>query len=132
MITFDILGVPIVVLAQVFTGPGGSGIPGPPGPGKTCARTATGTPQISKVIIFLDPYREFRTSPKRLWTPQKRRPEQLFWPAEPKTDRQARGRFRPFGAPRARTAVLADVFFGVQRRFVYLCSPLNLNISYRI
>ncbi len=45
-----------------------------------------GTPKISKVIIFLDPYREFRTSPKRLWTPQKRRPERLFRPAEPKMD----------------------------------------------
>ncbi len=86
MITFDNLGVPVAVLAQVSSGPGGTGIPGPPGPGKTCARTTTGTPKISKVIIFLDPYREFWTSPKRLWTPKKRRPEQLFWPAEPKMD----------------------------------------------
>ena len=81
-------GPPKAVLAQVFPGPGDPGIPIPPGPGKTSARTAMGTPKLSKVIIFLDRYREFRTSPKRLWTPQKRRPEQLFWPAEPKIDQK--------------------------------------------
>ena len=88
MISFDNSGIPKAVLPQVFPGPGGPGIPGTTGTRKTCARTAFGGPGKAHVVIFCDPYREFRTSPKRLWTPQKRWPEQLFWPAEPEIDQK--------------------------------------------
>ncbi len=88
MVTFDFPGPPKAVLAQVFPGPGGPGIPEPPGPVKTCARTAMGTPKISKVIIFLDPYREFRTSPKRLWTPKNVGQNSYSGPRSPKIDQK--------------------------------------------